>query len=88
MHGVPRPDPIRTAGDWVLIHHNTFSFNGGQSIRIEGIPTERAEIHHNWFPQPSHNIYDAVDQYNGYGNFDVYENQIGPLRILADEIHY
>jgi hypothetical protein len=64
------------AGSFVKVHHNSFykmSFNGLGQIHIEGVPTEGAEIHNNWFvldqaevvsqyyPNIIHDNFDGID---------------------------
>ncbi len=51
MHGgKDRGDDTNIAGDYVLIHHNTFMpGNYFPEIVIRGTPAQGCEIHHNWF---------------------------------------
>ncbi|MCO7226368.1 VCBS repeat-containing protein [Pleionea sp. CnH1-48] len=54
MHGGgDRRDGTNDAGDWMVVHHNTFyktdSVNGG--IHISGIPREGVWVFSNWFSQ-------------------------------------
>jgi len=52
--GSDRHDGTNIAGDWLKIHHNTFLAATQRAIVIRGVPTELADVHHNWFaaPQP------------------------------------
>jgi hypothetical protein len=51
MHGgQDRGDDTDIAGDYVLIHHNTFTpGNYFPEIVIRGTPSQACAIHHNWF---------------------------------------
>ena len=74
MHGGrDRGDNTDIAGDWMLVHHNTF---GGprRAIGIRGTPSQGAEIFNNWFSQP------AEETNASTGNTRVYNNLHGPDR--------
>ncbi len=50
MHGGrDRGDNTDIAGDWLHIHHNTFLDTDNTHVGIRGIPSQGAEVHHNWF---------------------------------------
>ncbi len=50
MHGGrDRRDGTETAGDLILIHHNTFLGSTDRAVVIRGVPREGARIDHNWF---------------------------------------
>lgn len=52
MHGGrDRGDDTDIAGDWIHIHHNTFQ-GAHRAVVIRGVPSQGAEIHHNWFARP------------------------------------
>ena len=72
MHGGrDRGDNTDIAGDWMLVHHNTF---GGtrRAIGIRGTPSQGAEIFNNWFSQP------ALETNASTGNTRVFNNVSGP----------
>lgn len=72
MHGgSARGDSTDIAGDWMRIHHNTFQGEQGAVI-IGGVPSQGAEIHHNWFVRPHNEVVRAV------GNTRMYRNVYGP----------
>lgn len=53
MHGgADRKDGTDVAGQRLSIHHNTFRALRG-AVTIRGRPQDQAEIHHNWFSQPT-----------------------------------
>jgi len=71
MHGGrARGDGTNIAGKWVRIHHNTFRATT-QAVLIDGVPTEGAEIHHNWF---NHEGQDATSV---AGKARVFDNAYG-----------
>ncbi|MDN3511640.1 MAG: right-handed parallel beta-helix repeat-containing protein [Candidatus Jettenia sp.] len=83
MHGgVDREDGTDIAGDYIKIHHNTFRATDVYAILINGRPTQKADIHHNWFLHNS--ISQAVIQQNGFGNFHVFKNLYSENKILQD----
>jgi hypothetical protein len=54
MHGgADRKDGTLIAGDWMKIHHNTFTLTEAATVVIRGVPQQQAEIHHNWFAHPT-----------------------------------
>ena len=72
MHGGrDRKDDTTIAGTWMHIHHNTF-FCPKTAVVIRGIPEERADIHHNWFYQPPHDLSVRSD-----GNTTIHHNAYG-----------
>jgi hypothetical protein len=76
MHGGrDRGDSTDIAGDWILIHHNTFQ-GTHRHVVIRGVPCQGAEIHHNWFSGP------AKDRALTGGNTKVYQNVYGPNKTL------
>jgi hypothetical protein len=83
MHGgADRKDGTDIAGDWMKIHHNTFRATRVPAFVIRGIPTQEAEIHHNWFLH--YDLESAVRQTNAVGKIRVDRNQFGANRILID----
>lgn len=83
MHGgADRKDGTGIAGDWIQNHHNTFKATKVRAVVIRGRPTQRAEIHHNWFLHT--NLKNAVRQSNAVGNMHVYRNQLGTNWILKE----
>ncbi len=80
MHGGrDRGDGTDIAGDWLHIHHNTFLDAKRRAIVIRGVPSQGAEIHHNWFAQAS--VKDAV---SSGGNTKIYRNACGPEKKVED----
>jgi hypothetical protein len=76
MHGGrDRGDSTDIAGDWILIHHNTFQ-GTHRHVVIRGVPCQGAEIHHNWFSGP------VKDRALTGGNTKVYQNVYGPNQTL------
>ena len=76
MHGgKDRGDGTDIAGDLINIHHNTFKAINVPAIRVRGVPRESATIHHNCFFHESKSK--AVQQRNGTGKFEVYDNNFG-----------
>ena len=73
------------AGNIHKIHHNTVYPINEMAVVIKGVPLVSCDIYNNWFLHSS--IGEAVAQHIG-GNFDVYDNLVGPNRDIADEIHY
>ncbi len=72
MHGGrDRGDNTDIAGDWMHIHHNTFQ-NPNRAAAIRGVPSQGAEIHHNWFAKPPDETVYSL------GNTRVYDNVHGP----------
>jgi hypothetical protein len=72
MHGGrDRGDGTDIAGDWLRIHHNTFR-GRHRPVVIRGVPSQGAEIHHNWFAGPSEK------PVRTRGNTRVYRNAYGP----------
>ena len=83
MHGgKDRKDETDIAGDWIKIHHNNFRATQVSAIVIRGRPTQKAEIHHNWFLHTD--PVRAVRQKNAVGNMYVYQNQFTYARTLKD----
>ena len=76
MHGGrDRGDATDIAGDWMEVHHNTF--NGEhRSVVIRGVPSQGAEVHHNWFAMP------AEQAVISSGNTRVHRNMHGPDKAL------
>jgi len=76
MHGGrDRGDGTDIAGDWMHIHHNTFE-GRMRHVVIRGVPSQRAEIHHNWFSGP------AATKIVSGGNTRIYRNVYGPDKKL------
>jgi hypothetical protein len=72
MHGGrDRGDNTDIAGDWMIVHHNTF-MGPRRAIGIRGTPSQGAEIHNNWFSQPPQETNVST------GNTRVYNNVYGP----------
>lgn len=73
MHGgSDRGDGTDIAGDWIYIHHNTFQDPKRRAVVIRGVPSQGAEVHHNWFAAP------AAETVASKGNTRVYQNVYGP----------
>ncbi len=78
MHGGrDRGDSTNIAGDWMHIHHNTFQ-SSHRHVGIRGVPSDRAEIHHNWFANP------VAKSVSTGGNTKIYRNVHGPDKILEE----
>ncbi len=78
MHGgSDRGDATDIAGDWIHIHHNTFR-GKHRPVVIRGVPSQGADIHHNWFNMP------AKEAVRSGGNTRVYRNVYGPDRKLEE----
>lgn len=76
MHGgSDRGDNTNIAGDWIHIHHNTFQ-GPQRAVVIRGVPSQGAEIHHNWFAKPS------AESVKSGGNTRVYRNIYGAEKKL------
>lgn len=74
MHGgSDRGDGTNIAGDWMHIHHNTFMDAKHRAVVIRGVPSQGAEIHHNWFAQAT-----AAEAVSSGGNTRVSPNAYGP----------
>jgi hypothetical protein len=78
MHGGrDRGDATDIAGDWMHIHHNTFR-STRRHVAIRGVPSDGAEIHHNWFAtEPGKAVSTG-------GNTRIYRNVYGPDRTLEE----
>ncbi|MBI2300536.1 MAG: PQQ-binding-like beta-propeller repeat protein [Armatimonadetes bacterium] len=80
MHGgSDRGDGTDIAGDWIHIHHNTFLDAKHRAVVIRGVPSQGADIHHNWLAQPS-----AKDAVASGGNTRVHRNVCGPGKTLEE----
>ncbi len=78
MHGGrDRGDSTDIAGDWMHVHHNTFR-GTHRHVAIRGVPSDGAEVHHNWFAAPADNAVSSG------GNTRVYRNVHGPDRTLEE----
>ncbi len=78
MHGgSDRGDNTDIASDWMLIHHNTFQ-GPQRAVVIRGVPSQGAEIHHNWFTKP------AQETVGTGGNTRIWSNVYGPEKILEE----
>ena len=78
MHGGrDRGDSTDIAGDWMHIHHNTFQ-GRQRHVVIRGVPSQGAEIHHNWFAGP------VEKKVISSGNTKVYRNVFGPDKTLEE----
>jgi len=78
MHGGrDRGDGTDIAGDWMDIHHNTFQ--GTQAaVVIRGVPSQEADVHHNWFVKP------AAQSVRTSSNTRVHDNVYGPEKVLEE----
>lgn len=75
MHGGrDRGDGTNIAGTWLKVHHNTFRAPQTPLV-IRGLPSEGADVHHNWFTR--HTTRSAV---NSPGNTRVHDNAYGSER--------
>ena len=93
MHGGwCRQDGTDIAGDWIYIHNNVFlstrstTGHSNTAVVIRGIPLTGAFIYRNWFLHS--NIDSAARQRFHFGHFHAYDNQVGPDRAEAAEIHH
>ncbi len=78
MHGGrDRGDSTDIAGDWMHVHHNTFQ-GRQRHVVIRGVPSQGAEVHHNWFAGP------AEKKVVSSGNTRVYRNVYGPDKKLEE----
>jgi len=78
MHGGrDRGDSTDIAGDWMNIHHNTFQ-GSHRHVVIRGVPSQGADIHHDWFAGP------AGEQVRSGGNTRVYRNVYGHDKTLEE----
>jgi len=78
MHGGrDRGDSTDIAGDWIHVHHNTFQ-GRQRHVVIRGVPSQGAEIHHNWFAGP------VEKKVISSGNTEVYRNVYGPDKKLEE----
>jgi len=78
MHGgKDRGDGTKIAGDYIHIHHNTFQ-SSVRSINIRGIPSQGAEIHHNWLGPAKGNVTSG-------GNTKAWQNLYGPEKTLDSD---
>ncbi len=82
MHGGrDRGDGTMIAGDYIHIHHNTFETKV-RNIVIRGVPSQGAEIHHNWFGPAKGNVTSG-------GNTKAWRNLYGPEKEMdADPIDW
>ena len=79
MHGGrDRGDATDIAGDWMEIHHNTFQGTSIKAVGIRGVPSQGANIHHNWFAKP------AKETVFTGGNTRIYRNVYGPEKKLEE----
>ena len=73
-HGAPD-----RAGNWTLIHHNTFRNTEVEAILLRGAPVGGAEFHHNWFYHADRKR--AIDDGRAGGvRVKVHNNHYGPLK--------
>ena len=76
------------AGEYVIIHHNTFQATNRLAIAVRGVPRERLEIYNNHFLapyNPANNRGFNFVYYQG-GNVRVYNNAYGPAkRVIGEE---
>lgn len=73
------------AGEYVVIHHNTFEVTSQRAILLRGVPLQRTEVHDNWFYHPT------IEQGFGFSNFSggntaVYHNVYGPEQRLVETV--
>jgi hypothetical protein len=88
MHGgMDRKDGSNLAGDWMKIHHNAF-YGSGLPVKIRGVPSGEAEIHHNWFPRhpPLLNPADLVKPWantpvHSGGHTRIFDNAYGVILV-------
>jgi hypothetical protein len=80
MHGgSDRGDATDIASDWMHIHHNTFLDAQRRAVVIRGVPSQGADIHHNWLAQAT-----AKDAVSTGGNTKVWRNLYGPEKKLEE----
>jgi len=77
-------EEMRSAGDRVHIHHNTFLVTQQTPIVIRGVPRESLKVHHNWFSDPNPALALRFRYYNG-GNTHVHDNVYGREKVLVKE---
>ena len=83
MHGgKDREDGTNIAGDFIIIHHNTFMATNVEAVVIRGEPARGAEIHHNWFLHQDQE--EAVSFQEEVENIYVYQNQYTRARVVKD----
>ena len=74
MHGGrDRRDGTDIAGTRIEIHNNTFRAPQTPVV-IRGVPQEKCDVHHNWFPQ-HHSPQEAV---RASTKTNVFDNAYGP----------
>ena len=79
MHGGrDRGDDTDIAGDWIEIHHNTFQGTQQRAVVIRGVPSQGADIHHNWFAKP------VKETVVSPGNTRTHRNVYGPDKKLEE----
>jgi hypothetical protein len=69
------------------IHHNAF-YGSGLPVKIRGVPSGEAEIHHNWFPRhpPLLNPADLVKPWantpvHSGGHTRIFDNAYGVILV-------
>ncbi len=66
------------AGDWTIIHHNTFRNTQVRAILLRGAPLGGARFHHNWFYHADRGA--AIDDARANGTrLEVNDNLYGPV---------
>jgi len=79
MHGGrDRGDSTDIAGDWLDIHHNTF-LGTVSAVVIRGVPSQGAEVHHNWFAKP------VAETVRSSGNTRAHSNVFGPEKTAQEK---
>ena len=82
MHGGrDRGDMTTIAGDWMHIHHNTFTAPF-RAVVIRGIPSQGAWVHHNWFKDTK---FKPEEQVSSDGRTEVRDNVFGADKQRAPE---
>ncbi|HHW09577.1 MAG TPA: hypothetical protein GXX29_06350 [Firmicutes bacterium] len=79
-------EEVRIAGEYVVIHHNTFLVSRQRAIRVRGVPNEKVEVYGNRFATSDPDFAFQHYYFEG-GNTSVYNNMYGPNnRIIANHI--
>ncbi len=81
-----RGDGTFIAGDWMIVHHNTF-LGPQRAVCIRGVPSQEARIHHNWFARPPSREKRGTIVYS-WGHTLVYRNVHGPDKRLQQAPYY
>lgn len=82
MHGGrDRKDGTDIAGASIKVHHNTFQAPDISALVVRGTPSEKVEVHHNWFYDTK---IERVVRPAGKDFINIYRNQFGPKRKLVE----